>query len=94
MEEDEYLQNYIDMGVIEVVGIDPSGEFLLSITDKAKELAPELWQTHLDYVDETLMNLFDKGLVEIEYDEELNANFKITEEGKELARKAGLFEIE
>lgn len=94
MEEEDYMQHYIDIGAIEIIGVDPSGEFLLSITDKAKDVAPELWETHIEYIDKTLLDLFDKNLLEIEYDEELNVNFKISEKGKQLINQAGLFGIE
>lgn len=94
MEEEDYMQYYIDIGAIEMIGVDPNGEFLFSITDKAKEVAPELWENHSQHVNETLLDLFDKGLVEIEYDEDLNVNFKISEEGKILAHEAGLIAIE
>jgi predicted transcriptional regulator len=38
-----------------------------------------------DEINDTLIKLLDRGLIEIEYDENLQALFKITELGKRVA---------
>ena len=48
----------------------------------------------MEHVEDTMLDLFEKSLLEIEYDEDLNVNFKISEEGKKVARLVGLVEIE
>lgn len=77
---DEILEYYIEIGAIEIAGVDKNGEILFSITEKAKELAPELWESHKAHVDDTLVELYKKGLVEIEYDENLEAKIKLSPE--------------
>lgn len=82
------------MGVIEVVGIEEDGEFIFKITDLAKEIAPELWEVHVEEVDKIFMELFDMGLVNITYNENLEAEFELTEEGKSVAKQYGIVSIE
>jgi hypothetical protein len=60
----------------------------------AKEYAPELWQSHIDYVDKSLMNLYEAGLAEIEYDEDLQATIHLSPEGQKLAKEMGMIEID
>ena len=74
--------------------MDESGEMIYSISENAKDLAPELWQSHLDYVDKSLLELYEAGLVEIEYDENLQATIHISPEGKKIAREKGLIEMD
>jgi len=88
------LDHYIEIGAIEVVGVDEGGEFILSITEAAKELAPELWAAHVNHIDETLVNLYEKGLMSVEYDENLEATFSLSEEGKRVAKTFGLLPMD
>ena len=92
--DDELLNMYIDMGVIKVSGVDESGEFIFTIDPIAQEIAPELWEAHTSFVDATLVDLFEKGLLDIEYDENLEAHMELSEEGKRVAKELGLIELE
>ena len=67
---------------------------IYSISDRAKELAPELWQSHIEYVDKSLIELYEQGLVEIEYNEKLEATIHLTPEGQKIAREKGLIEMD
>ena len=94
MEEDmKDLDYYIEVGAVSVEGIDEEGEFIFLITEKAKDLAPELWQAHMDYIDDAMMKLYEQGLVDVSYDENLEATFNLTEEGHAMAKELGLVEI-
>lgn len=88
------MDHYVEIGAIEVTGILTNGEFIYKITDKAEEVAPELWGMHVDAVDEAMVGLYEKGLLHVEYDEELNAKIKITEEGKEIMTQLGFIEMD
>jgi hypothetical protein len=88
------LDHYIEIGAIEIVGVDESGEFILSITDAAKELAPELWAAHVKHIDDTLIGLYKKGLMQVDYDENLEATFSLSEEGMKAAREFGLLPMD
>ena len=70
------------------------GEMIFSITDKAKELAPELWNAHMKHVEESLMVLYENDLVNVEYDENLEAKISIKPEGYQMAKELGLIEYE
>ena len=91
---DEKLAHYIEIGAIEAAGIDESGEFIFAINESAQELAPELWQAHIDYVDQTMLELFDSGLLNVEYDENLEATIHLTKEGYEVAKEYGLINLD
>ena len=93
-ENDHKLAYYLEIGAVSLEGMDESGEMIYSISENAKELAPELWQSHLDYVDKSLLELYEAGLVEIEYDENLQAIIHISPEGKKIAREKGLIEMD
>ena len=93
-DNDHKLAYYLASGAVSLEGMDESGEMIYSISENAKELAPELWQSHLDYVDKSLLELYEAGLVEIEYDENLQATIHISPEGKKIAREKGLIEMD
>jgi hypothetical protein len=94
MDEDEKLEYYLSIGAINLEGIDENGEVIYSISDTAKDLAPELWQSHEEYVDKTLLDLYNKGLLEVEYDENLEATIKLNEEGYLHAKQYGIIPME
>jgi hypothetical protein len=94
MDEDFSLEHYIEIGAVDVSGIDEDGELIFNINPIAKDIAPELWVVHKEHVDEVLLELFEKGLVSVDYNENLEASFEITEAGKEIARQHGLIPFE
>lgn len=72
MFEDEQISEIIDHlileGGIEVAGVDPdSGEMLYAFTPKVKEIMPELYHDHLNFVNAELMVLWEKGYVDINF---------------------------
>ncbi len=91
----ERLQYYIDIGAIREAGFDENGEILFEIDEiRTKELAPELWESHMQYVDNSLIELYKDGLLDVEYDENLEATFHLTQEGFDIALKKGIIPIE
>jgi len=93
--DDEVLAYYLEIGVVSLEGMDENGEMIYSINQElAKDLAPELWQSHVDYVDRSLIELYEAGLVEIEYDENLQATLHLSPEGQKIAKEKGLVEID
>jgi hypothetical protein len=62
------IDNLILEGGIEVAGVDPdTGEMLYSFTPKVKEIMPELYHDHLNFVNDELMVLWEKGYVDINF---------------------------
>jgi len=94
MDEDMKLAHYLEIGAIELEGMDEDGEIIFSITEKAKELAPELWEAHIEHIDESLIALYEMDLIEVEYDDNLEAIIKIKPEGYKMAKEMGLLEYE
>jgi hypothetical protein len=94
MDDDRLFEYYMEVGAIEISGVDEDGEIIFKINDQAEHLAPELWQAHKDYIDETLLDLYEKDLISVEYNENLEATITLTEEAKKIARQHGMIEIE
>ena len=88
-EFDRLMEHYTEIGAIAINGINDDGSFIYVVTEKAKEIAPELWEVHHDMIDEALLDLFDKGLIDIEYDEELNVKMKVSDEATKLMYELG-----
>lgn len=93
MNEDEAIGYYVSIGALEVVGIEDDGEFTFKVTEAAKDLAPELYDAHVSYVNENILNLFERGLINITYNEDLEAFIEITEEGRQLLVSYGIVDI-
>jgi hypothetical protein len=51
---------------------------------------PELYKEIMEDIDSTMLDLFEKGLVDIEYDENLQAMFKVSEKAKEVLSEMGI----
>jgi hypothetical protein len=93
-EEDDRMAYYLEIGAIELAGVDENGEMIFAINDRAKELAPELWEAHMNYVDNSLLELYKDGYIDIEYDENLEAMINLSEEGYRIALEKGIIPID
>lgn len=61
------LDNLILEGGIEFAGIDSdTGEMLYTLTPKIKDLMPELYEEHINFINNDLMALWEKGFVDID----------------------------
>ena len=88
------MAHYLEIGAIELAGMDENGEMIFAINENAKEIAPELWEAHMNYIDKTLVELYEAGLVKVEYDENLEAMISLNQEGFEIAKEKGIIPIE
>ena len=62
------IDNLILEGGLEVAGVDPdTGEMLYAFTPKVKEIMPELYNDHHNFVNDELMVLWEKGYVNIDF---------------------------
>jgi len=61
------IEDLILSGGIEIIGLDVNGEPLYSFTPKLKILMPELYEEHLNSVNKEMMNLWEKGYVDIDF---------------------------
>jgi hypothetical protein len=97
MDNPEYeslFDYYISIGAIEPSGIDETGEMCFLVTETAKEVAPELWKAHKDYVDKTLLDLYEKDLISVEYNENLEATISLTDQAKKIIESKGIIPLE
>ena len=93
-EDDMKLEHYLEIGAVTIEGVDENGEIIFAIHEIAKDIAPELWEAHTRHVDESLLKLYEEGLMEVEYDENLEATLHLSPEGQRLAKELGLIEMD
>jgi hypothetical protein len=94
MDNEDKMEYYLSIGVVELSGMDEDGEFIFNITEKAKILAPELWHAHEEHVNESLVSLYNKGLINVTYNDDLEAIIEMSDEGKKAAKEMGLIEMD
>ena len=94
MDNEDKMEYYLSIGAIELSGMDEDGELIFNITGKAKILAPELWQAHEEHVNESLVSLYNKGLINVTYNDDLEAIIEMSDEGKKVAKEMGLVEMD
>ena len=96
MDEDynNKLEHYIEIGVVEIAGMDENGEIVFAIHESAEELAPELWEAHMHFVDKSLIELYEAGYLKVEYDENLEATISLSPEGFEIAKSRGIIPMD
>lgn len=65
--DDKSIDDLLLSGIIEVAALDSNtGELLYSFTDKFKEMMPELYEIHINYIHNEVMYFWEKGLVHID----------------------------
>ena len=65
--DSEIINKLILNGGLEVSAMDQdTGEILYSFTPKIKELMPDLYQEHIQTVNQEVMNLWEKGFLNID----------------------------
>lgn len=90
-EEHKRVMDYlVSEGAAIQDGIDEDGEPIYKFDmELLEEIMPELHQVLVDDIDEILIDLYLKGLIEVSYDEDLNAQMKVSEEAKVMLTEAG-----
>ena len=94
-EEDEYFSYLLEVGAIEIQGVAESGELMFKPNpEKMKEYAPEMFSMMQAEIEEGLMELYKEGLVDMEYDENLEAKFKMSDKGIKEMERFGFFRLD
>lgn len=89
-EHRELMEYLVSEGAAFFDGIDEDGEPIYGFDmDVLEEVMPELHQVMIDDMDKILVDLYQKGLIDISYDEDLNAEMRISEEAKIALKEAG-----
>jgi hypothetical protein len=66
-DDSEMINKLILDGGLEVAAMDnDTGEMLYSFTPKIKEIMPELYQDHMHNVNSEIMNLWEKGFIDLD----------------------------
>ena len=66
--EEGIIEKLILDGGLETVGVDQeTGELLYSFTPKIKNLMPDLYDEHMTEVNSCVMNLWERGFLEIDF---------------------------
>jgi hypothetical protein len=77
--EDQIIESLILNGGLEVAGIDiETGEALYNFTDKLEHVSPELHKVAKNYFHLEMMNLWEKGFLDITLESE-NPTVSITD---------------
>ena len=84
-EHREAMERLIEEGAAILDGIDEDGEPIYKFDMNVLELH----QAMMDDMDKVLIDLYEKGLIEIDYDEDLNARMSVSPEGKIALEQAG-----
>jgi len=88
MSEDEQVEQFIgelvEAGALEVDGMYHDELTYRVNLDVMEKVFPEFFKIHMEEVDETILSLYEKGLVDVEYDENLVARFSLTEKGEKV----------
>lgn len=89
-DSEEFIAMLENEGVLGWVGMAADGDRLMSFDmEKLKDIHPELHEVIMEDINSSVIDLYDKGLVEVEYDEDLKATFTISDEGKEVLESLG-----
>lgn len=96
MENEDYehmirmQQHLIDEGVLEIYGMSEDGQPVYRMNlIKLKEIARPLYDAVMKEMDNDLMELYEMGLIDVSYDENLEATFGLTPEAHEYLRSIG-----
>jgi hypothetical protein len=89
-EHRELMEYLISEGAAILEGIDENGEPIYMFDmEVLEEVMPELHAVMQQDMDQVLVDLFQKGLIDVSYDENLNALMSISEEGKIALLESG-----
>ena len=67
-QENDMIEKLILAGALEIAAIDSEdGSILYTFTPKIKEVMPDLYHEHINRVNSELLNLWEKGYVNIDF---------------------------
>ena len=86
----EIMEYLLAEGAAFLDGMDEDGEPIYGFDlEILEEVMPEMHQVIMDDIDDQLIEMYKDGLIEVSYDEELNAHIKVTEQGRIAMIEAG-----
>lgn len=89
-EEDQIIGWLEEQGALIWDGVAEDGEPMFRFDlEVLKVVMPPLYESIIKEMDDDLMQLYQEGLIEIEYNENLEALFKLSEKGKQISKLLG-----
>ena len=65
----DLMEHLLEIGAIEITGYDSiSDQFTYNITPACEHLVPDLWEEHFKTVNELAFAMWNKGLIEMNFD--------------------------
>lgn len=90
-DSEDFMQYMFDQDVLSIHGIDESGEFLIQTDlNRAKEVCPPFFEALMEDQDKDLIEMYEAGLINIEYNDDLEVMIGLTEKGIETMKQYGL----
>jgi hypothetical protein len=66
-----FMEFLLEHGLIEIYGVDSITEDITyTMTDKCREVMPELFEEHMKHINQIAFDLWEKGYIEMNFDEE------------------------
>ena len=66
-----FMEFLLEHGLIEIYGVDPiTEEITYTMTAKCQEVMPELFQEHMNHINQIAFDLWEKGYIEMNFDED------------------------
>lgn len=95
-EEESAVFNYLlEVGALEIDGVAQDGEILYKVnSDKMAEYCPEMLEVMHEDLEDSLLNLYQQGLVDMQYNENLEAIFNISPEGEKALLEMGFYNLD
>ena len=89
-EADDFVERMIEAGILVEDGFDEDGELTYTYNfELMKILLPEMYEEIMNGINDNLIDLYEMGLIKIEYNEDLKAVFSATEEGMIFFKNQG-----
>jgi rRNA pseudouridine-1189 N-methylase Emg1 (Nep1/Mra1 family) len=85
--DDDFFQYLLEKGAMEPYGVNDDGEPLYRFNlDILEEVLPEAAEVIKEEIDNDLMHLYEMGLIDISYNENLDVTFSVSEKGKKYIK--------
>lgn len=94
-QEDQYFAYLLEVGAMEIDGVNDEGDLLFKPNpEKMKEYAPEMYEMMMQDINDNLMELYKQGLVKMEYNEDLQPMFDISDMGEKALQEMGFYPLD
>jgi len=92
--EKEDIEYFLAIGAIEFSHINENNEEIYRLTDSAKDIAPHFYETQIKDLNSTVFSLWNKGVLEIFFDDDGNPLISLDEDIEEIIKSVDLDENE